>query len=94
MTRSAGILFILVTVFISTVCSVTADIQGASMGGINNYFWPPFIGLISIFLFLFFAWLIKDINANVYLVVLFCSYNIYVGVSFYLGNGAWPMTMF
>jgi hypothetical protein len=94
MTRTAGASLILISVLISTIFSVCADMEGASLGALINYFWPPFVGLITIGLFFFFSWMLKEKNQIIFLTVLFSVYNIYIGIALFLGKDYWPLVIF
>jgi hypothetical protein len=68
--------------------------EGASLGALINYFWPPFVGLITIGLFFFFSWMLKEKNQIIFLTVLFSVYNIYIGIALFLGKDYWPLVIF
>jgi hypothetical protein len=64
------------------------------LGGLINYFWSPFVGLLSVILFLLLGWLIKKQKARIIIVVLLSLYNIYIGFALHLEKEYWPLVLF
>ena len=94
MTRSVGIMIIVVAVIISFIFSMSANMEGASLGALINLFWPPFVGVITTLVYFLFWQIIKSNRGRIILTIVLSAYNIYVGVALFLGKDYWPLVRF
>ncbi len=94
MSRITGIMIICTSAFISFLLAITVDMSTYELGGLINFFWPPFIGLASILFFLICCWKIKTPKARIVIVALLSIYNIYIGLSLHLEKDYWPFVLF
>ena len=89
--RIVGIITILISAFISFVLSISADMGHAELGALANFVWPPFIGLLTIFLFLCVTWITKNERYRITAIAILSLYNIYVGLALYMEKDYWPL---
>ena len=94
MTRTTGVLIICASALISFLLANTVDMTNYGLGGLINLFWPPFVGLLSVLLFLLLGWFIKTSKTVILIVVLLSIYNIYVGLALHLEKENWPLVIF
>ena len=91
---SLGIIAILMSAFISFVLAVTVDMSNYELGALVNYFWPPFIGLMTTILFLIVTWITKNQANRISAIVLLSLYNLYVGFALHMEKDYWPLVTF
>jgi len=94
MQRSVGIIAIGISIIVSFLFSISADMEGASLGALINFFWPPIIGILTLLFYLLIWWVIKDNTGRIAFTVVLCAYNIYVGIALFLGKDYLPMVLF
>jgi len=92
--RLLGIITILISAFISFVLSVTVDMSNYELGALENYIWPPVVGLITTILFLFVTWITKNQTYRIVAIVLLSFYNLYVGFALHIEKDYWPLVTF
>lgn len=90
MTRTSGVLLLCASAFISFLLSISSEIDGG-MGGLVNIFSPIFAGVLAIIFFLIFFGVSEKRNWRVWLLIILCTYNIYVGMALRLDNDNWPL---
>ena len=92
--RSIGIITILISAFISFVLAVTVDMSNYELGALENYIWPPFVGLMTTILFLIVTWITKNQTHRIVAIVLLSFYNLYVGFALHIEKDYWPLVTF
>ena len=48
---SRGLLFLILSGFVSTILSISIDMTGYELGALLNYIWPAFLTIITIIVF-------------------------------------------
>jgi hypothetical protein len=74
--KGYGILAIIASIIISVTMATSVNMDSYELGAVFNLFIPPFIGLISIILFLVISWITKDPSKRIISIVL-CVLSIY-----------------
>jgi hypothetical protein len=92
--RSPGISMILISAAISFILAVTVDMSHYELGALVNYIWPPFVGLITIIIFLIVTWITKNQTYRIVAIVLLSIYNLYVGFALHIEKDYWPLVTF
>ena len=82
--KSVGIFFILFSAIISCILAVTVDMDRLELGALINIYWPPFIGLLTVVLFLILTWITKNYLFRIAAVTVLCLYNLYVGFALHV----------
>jgi len=70
---------------------MTADMEGAGLGVLYNLILPPFVGAISIIIYLLICWVSKDKIPRIFTVVVCCLYLVYIGINFQINPGYLPI---
>lgn len=89
--RSFGILALLFFTLIAWVLSMTVNMEGVGLGGLYNIILPPFVGLISLIIYLLVCWLTNDKAARIFALIACCLYLVYIGLTFRLNPGNLPI---
>ena len=69
---------------------MTANMDGAELGAMFNLVLPPFMGLISVIIFLLVCWLTNDKTPRIFAIIACCLYLLYMGLIFQLRPGYLP----
>ena len=93
MQKGYAIFAIGISCFISFILAVTVDMSHYELGALINYFWPPFVGILSGLLFLLLWWLFKSPKARIVITIILCLYNVYVGLALHLEKEYWPLVL-
>lgn len=94
MERSTGILIIIFSIIVSFIFSISANMEGASLGALINLIWPPFVGLLTILVYLLLWLIVKSTRGRIIITVILSLYNIYVGVALFIGKEYWPLVLY
>jgi hypothetical protein len=86
-----GILIILFSTMIALSLSMSSDMEGAGLGGLYNLILAPFVGTVSLIIFLLVSWITKNKKPRIFTIIACCLYLIYIGVSFQVNPGYLPI---
>jgi hypothetical protein len=64
------------------------------LGALTNFIWPPTLGIIAIIIFLLGSWITKSYNSRLIVLVLCCSFLIYVGIALHFDRDDWALATF
>ena len=64
------------------------------LGALANYIWPPVIGIMMIIIFLIASRITKRPLDRIVVIIVCCSYLIYVGIALHFGKDGWPLVTF
>ena len=92
--RGVGILLIALSALTSFVLATTVDMTHYELGALINYFWPPMVGMATLFLFLIVSFITKNITAIKIILALSCIYNLYIGIALHFEKENWPLVDF
>jgi len=74
-----GVVLIIVSTLISLIMSMSADMTGAGLAGLFNLFYPPFLGIMLIIVYLISCWITKKRSIRLTISILFSMYIMYIG---------------
>ena len=91
--RKFGIFIILFFTIVAWILSMTAKMDGAELGAVFNLVLPPFMGLISVIIFLLVCWITNDKILRIFAMIACCLYLLYMGLIFQLRPGYLPFPL-
>lgn len=89
--RGLGIVSILICTVASFLISISGDTEGAGLGGLFNVILPPFVGAISLIIYLLVCWISKETIPRVITIIGCCLYLFYIGFNFLFNPGNLPI---
>lgn len=90
---SKGLIYLLLTGFISTILSISIDMTGYELGALINYFWPGFLTIAAIVVFGILCLITKKVTVRLWTLNILCAYLIYVGTALHFGKDYWPLVL-
>lgn len=93
MTIIRGIIFLLLATLISWILSVTVDMSHYELGALINIFWPLVSGLGTMLFFVFTSWIFSQKKIRIGILIILCSYLIYIGIALHFEKDYWPLVL-
>ena len=89
-----GVFLLALSTFVSFLLATTVDMTTYELGALINYLWPPFVGVMTIILFIILSFIFKRLRLVIAMIILFCLYNLYIGFALHIEKVYWPLVIF
>ena len=83
--RKFGVLAIVLSIVASFMISISADMSHMELGAIANVYFPPFIGAITLGVYILSCYITYTINVRIIVCIILVVCNIYLGISLKMG---------
>lgn len=84
-----GVIIICIATLISSLIANIPTGTDPGLGGLILWFWPPFLGILGLIIFLIISKLTRRKLIRIAVLLSLCIYLIYVGLGLYIDQG-WP----